>query len=197
MSRSGSVNPTTDASSTSNGSRRTGRSATRVRLVVAAAVLAAAWMLASGAIRVASESVPDAIQLGKVPAGAVPTDRAGLHLVGPRKLELVTRSRSARGVAPATSDGRSSVGGAPITTIPGSDSGPTPPRNGSGPTTTTTPTLPGISNPPATTLPGGIPSVTLPPVTTTPTTLPKITVPPLTVPIIVTIPKLPLLDLIG
>jgi hypothetical protein len=141
---------------------------------VTVAVLVVAGMLASGAIRVASESIPGAIELGQVPAAAVPADRAGLHLVGSRKVDLLTSSALAdegapgsvapdRGDVPPSGESATTISGAE----PGGSSGTTAPQGGSGESTPSTPTLPGI------------------------------TVPSLPVSPTVTLPKIPLLDVTG
>lgn len=210
MPRSGSAQPSTDVATPPKDARRAGRSATRARLVVTVAVLVVAGTLASGAIRVTSESIPGAIQLGQVPAAAIPADRAGLHLVGSRRVDVLTGSALADGSASSSTPpdrGDAPANRASATTGPGAgpggSSGATSPRGGSGESTPSTPalpgiTLPGLSNPPATTLPGAsVPSVSLPPVTVPTTTLPGVTVPSLGVPTTVTLPKIPLLDFTG
>ena len=222
MTRSGMDHPSPVAVGTPKGVRVASRTGNRTRIVLAIVVLAVAGTLSSAAIRGRSESTPGAIQLGQVPAAAVPTNRAGLHLIGPRSVDLLTRS----GAASDTASGSTALGSgskptehASATTITGPDSsvagqpgGPTTGTtsdttatgNGSNDSIPTQPTLPGVTVPtlsspsPQSLPPGTVPPVTLPPVTSPATvpqaTLPGVTVSKLPVPTTSTLPTLPLLS---
>lgn len=204
MTASGSAHPPPNAAPDPKGGRTRGRAGTSARLTLAVAALAVAGTLATAAIRGTSESTPAAIQLGQVPPAAVPTDRAGLHLVEPRSVDLLTGSvaanTSAGGNAPgstALESERPSPTRASDSTVPGPNAGvPSTGRgpNGSAPSMPTPAgvTAPTLPVPTTATLPA---PVVVPPATPPRATLPGITVPmlpvPTTVPTNVTLPKLP------
>ena len=215
MTRTGSAHPSSGSGGAPDGDHDASRAGTRARLALAVAALAVAGTLASAAIRGTSESTPGAIQLGRVPAAAVPPVREGLHLVRSRPVELLDPAGTASATTSGSFDGRStsrargatatvpgpdsSVGG----TTTGSTSAPPATSVGSSGSAPTTPTLPGVTVPkassPPTTLvsPGTVPTVTLPPATIPQTTLPSVTAPTLPVPTTVALPQLPFLDSSG
>lgn len=176
---------------------------------MAITALAVAAALANTAIRGSWEPLPGAIELGRVPVAAVPTDRAGLHLVGSRSIDLLTPSladssnaRRTR-TSDSTGPGRTAaVDGRPGATT--TDSMPRTPSNhgesnDSDPTAPTLPrvTLPELTTPPVTLLPPETsPKVTAPPITLPQATLPSVTLPAPSVPTTLTLPELPQLPIL-
>lgn len=191
--------------------RSAGRSGTHARLALAVAALVVAGMLTGAAVRGTSGATPGAIQLGQVPAAAVPTRHAGLHLVGSRSVDFLshpgntagdtTRSGTTSGItsgSTALDDTSTLPTRASSSTVLGSNSGAPgrpggtttgsrsdKPSTGTGPdgSLPLTPTLPGATLPELQSPPATLPHQgTVPPVGFPPVTSPPLMLPPATVP---------------